>query len=59
VDGAQVLILQLLVMPFVLLARACGVMQWPVHVDREHRFVRTEVADAFDAAAVLCDDLTT
>ena len=55
------LILQLLVMPFVLLARACGVMQWPVHVDREHihRFVRTEVADAFDAAAVLCDDLTT
>ena len=53
------LILQLLVMPFVLLARACGVMQWPVHVDREHRFVQTEVADAFDAAAVLRDDLTT
>jgi hypothetical protein len=52
------LIPQLLVMPFVLLARACGVMPWPVQVDREHRFVRTEFADGFDAAAVLRDDLS-
>jgi hypothetical protein len=52
------LILQLLVMPFVLLARACGVMRWPVQVDREHRFVRTEFANGFDAAAALRDDLS-
>jgi hypothetical protein len=53
------LVMQLLVMPFVLLARACGVMQWPVQVDRKHQFVRTEFADGFDAAAVLRDDLST
>jgi Flp pilus assembly protein TadB len=52
-------ILQLLVMPFVLLARVCGVMRWPVQVEREHRFVRTEFADGFDSAAVLRDDLST
>jgi len=52
------LILQLLVMPFVLLARVCGVMRWPVQVDREHQFVRTEFADGFDAAAALRDDLS-
>ena len=52
------LIVQLLVMPFVVLARACGVMRWPVQVDREHRFVRTEFANGFDAAAVLRDDLS-
>jgi len=53
------LVLQLLVLPFVLLARACGVMRWPVQVEREHRFVRTEFADGFDAAAALRDDLST
>jgi hypothetical protein len=53
------LILQLIVMPFVLLARACGVMRWPVQVDREHQFVRTEFADGYDAAAVLRDGLST
>lgn len=52
------LILQLVAMPFVLLARVCGVMRWPVQVEREHRFVRTEFADGFDAAAVLRDDLS-
>jgi hypothetical protein len=52
-------ILQLLVMPFVLLARVCGVMRWPVQVEREHQFVRTEFADGFDSAAVLRDDLST
>jgi hypothetical protein len=51
--------LQLLVMPFVLLARACGLARWPVQVDREHQFVRTEFADGFEGAAVLRDDLTT
>lgn len=53
------LILQLLVMPFVLLARVCGAMRWPVQVDREHQFVRTEFADGFDAAAALREDLST
>jgi hypothetical protein len=53
------LILQLIVMPFVLLARACGVMRWPVQVDREHQFVRTAFADGYDAAAVLRDGLST
>jgi hypothetical protein len=53
------LILQLIVMPFVLLASACGVMRWPVQVDREHQFVRTELADGYDAAAVLREGLST
>jgi hypothetical protein len=53
------LILQVLAMPFVLLARVCGVMRWPVQVEREHQFVMTEFADGFDAAAVLRDDLST
>lgn len=53
------LILQLLVMPLVLLARVCGVMRWPVHVERENQFVRTEFADGFDAAAALRDNLST
>jgi hypothetical protein len=53
------LVLQLVVMPFVLLARACGVMRWPVQIERENQFVRTEFADDFDAAAVLRDDLST
>lgn len=57
--SAADLILQLLIMPFVLLARAAGVMRWPVQVDREHQFVRTEFADGFDAAAVLRDDHST
>jgi hypothetical protein len=30
------LILQLLVLPFVLLARAFGVMRWPIQVERDH-----------------------
>jgi hypothetical protein len=51
------LILQLLVMPFVLLARAFGVMRWPVQIEREKKHFRTEHADGFDAAADLCDDL--
>lgn len=51
------LILQLLVMPFVLLARACGVMRWPVQIEREKKHFRTEHADGFDAAATLRDDL--
>jgi hypothetical protein len=51
------LILQLLVMPFVLLARAFGVMRWPVQIEREKTHFRTEHADGFDAAADLCDDL--
>jgi hypothetical protein len=33
-------------------------MRWPVQVDREHQFVRTEFADGFDAAAVLRDGLS-
>lgn len=53
------LVLQLVVMPFVLLARVSGVMRWPVQVEREHQFVRTEFADGFDAAAALRDDLST
>ena len=52
------LIVQLVVMPFVLLARACGMLQWPVQVDRKHQFVRTEFAGGFDAAAALRDDLS-
>jgi Flp pilus assembly protein TadB len=52
------LVLQLLVMPFVLLARSCGMLRWPVQVDREHQFVRTEFADGFDAADALRDDLS-
>jgi hypothetical protein len=51
------LIVQLVVMPFVLLARACGILRWPVQMDRKHQFVRTEFADGFDAAAALRDDL--
>jgi hypothetical protein len=53
------LILQLLAMPFVLLARVCGAMRWPVQVERDNQFVRTEFADGFDAAAVLRDGLST
>ncbi|HEX2284990.1 MAG TPA: hypothetical protein VHI10_09225 [Mycobacterium sp.] len=53
------LILQLLVMPVVLLARACGVMRWPVQIDRNKQHFRTEHADGFSAAAALRDDLAT
>jgi len=52
------LVLQFAVMPFVLLARVCGVMRWPVQIERENRFVRTEFADGFDAAGALRDDLS-
>jgi hypothetical protein len=51
------LVLQLLAMPFVLLARAFGVMRWPVQIEREKKHFRTEHADGFDAAAALRDDL--
>jgi hypothetical protein len=51
------LVMQLLVMPFVLLARAFGVMRWPVQIEREKKHFRTEHADGFDAAAALCDEL--
>jgi hypothetical protein len=53
------LVLQLLVMPLVLIARASGALRWPVQIEREHQFVRTEFADGFDAAAALRDDLST
>jgi hypothetical protein len=53
------LVLQLLAMPFVLIARASGALRWPVQIEREHQFVRTEFADGFDAAAALRDDLST
>jgi hypothetical protein len=56
--SATDLVLQLLAMPFVLLARATGTLRWPVQVEREHQFVRTEFADGFDAAAALRDDLS-
>lgn len=51
------LVLQLLVMPFVLLARACGVMRWPVQINREKVHFRTEHARGFSAAAALRDKL--
>ena len=56
--SATDMMLQLLVMPFVLLGRAFGVMRWPVQVERQHRFVRTEFADGFDAAGALRDELS-
>jgi hypothetical protein len=34
-------------------------MRWPVQVEREHQFVRTDYADGFESAAVLRDDLST
>jgi len=52
------LVLQCVVMPFVMLARMCGVMRWPVQVERENRYVRTEFADGFDAATALRDNLS-
>jgi hypothetical protein len=51
------LVLQLLVMPFVLLARLCGLMRWPVQIEREKRHFRTEHARGFGAAAALRDEL--
>lgn len=51
------LVLQLLVMPFVLLARAVNVMRWPVQIDREKQHFRTEHARGFSAAASLRDEL--
>jgi hypothetical protein len=33
-------------------------MRWPVQVEREHQFVKTEFADGFDAAAALRHDLS-
>ncbi|SOJ55315.1 hypothetical protein MSIMFB_02804 [Mycobacterium simulans] len=50
-------VLQVLVMPLVLLARTCGVMSWPVQIDREKRYFRTEHVRGFGAAAALCDEL--
>jgi hypothetical protein len=51
------LVFQLLMMPFVLLARTVGVMRWPVQIDREKRYFRTEHALGFGAAAALRDDI--
>ncbi len=56
VSGAE-LAVQLLVMPLVLLARALGVLRWPVQIDRDKRHYRTEYAAGLDAAAVLRDEL--
>ncbi|WP_204807712.1 hypothetical protein [Mycobacterium riyadhense] len=51
------LVVQLVVMPFTLLARAAGVMRWPVQIDREKQHFRTVYARGFTAAAALRDEL--
>ncbi|CAN5782223.1 hypothetical protein BH09ACT7_BH09ACT7_33690 [soil metagenome] len=51
------LILQLLVLPFVLLARLGGLARWPVQVERAHLHVRTEHARGYAAAGALRDEL--
>lgn len=51
------LVLQLLALPFVLIARVCGLARWPVQIDRQYQHFRTEHAPNFEAAAGLRDDL--
>ena len=51
------LLLQGLVLPFALLARMSGWARWPVQINRERGFYRTEHAGGFSAAASLRDDL--
>lgn len=50
--------LQLVVLPFILLARATGLARWPVQVERDYKHVRTEYADGFAAAQTLREDLS-
>lgn len=51
------LVLQLLALPFVLLARVTGLARWPVQIDRQYTHFRTEQAAGYAAAATLRDDL--
>lgn len=51
------LVLQLLALPFVLLARVTGLTRWPVQIDRQYTHFRTEQAAGYAAAATLRDDL--
>lgn len=51
------LMLQLLALPFVLIARACGLARWPVQIDRQYKHFRTEHAPNLRDAAALRDDL--
>lgn len=51
------LALQLLALPFVVLARVVGLARWPVQIDRQYTHFRTEHAPSLQAAATLRDDL--
>ena len=51
------LALQLLALPFVLLARVTGLARWPVQIERQYAHFRTEHAPDYAAAAALRDDL--
>lgn len=51
------LALQLLALPFVLLARITGLARWPVQIERQHAHFRTEHAPDYATAATLRDDL--
>lgn len=51
------LVLQLLALPFVLLARITGLARWPVQVDRQYAHFRTEHAKDYAGAATLRDEL--
>jgi hypothetical protein len=51
------LVLQLLALPFVLIARVVGLARWPVQIDRQYAHFRTEHAKDFHTAATLRDDL--
>jgi hypothetical protein len=51
------LVLQLLALPFVLLARVVGLARWPVQIDRQYAHFRTEHAKDFQGAATLRDGL--
>ena len=51
------LVLQLLVLPFVVLARIIGLSRWPVQIDRQYAHFRTEHAADYASAATLRDDL--
>jgi hypothetical protein len=51
------LVLQLLVLPFVLLARITGQARWPVQIDRQYAHFRTDHAPDYAGAASLRDDL--
>jgi len=51
------LLLQLIALPFVLLARVAGLARWPVQIDRQYTHFRTETAPDYAGAATLRDDL--